>query len=149
MSNILKKKLWLNLVHKNWNFLFFYMILKAKCHYSSTSGSIVRGGSVVKMRLILLANYIVFDPAFYGPKLSAAAACYQCSQVSALDLKIWTMNCCLHWFSYLNKSSPMYWSNSRKNDMGQVAAFSCDSSRPFLCGSKDCRHHNFLRSRSR
>mmetsp|Transcript_55748 Transcript_55748/g.116628 ORF Transcript_55748/g.116628 Transcript_55748/m.116628 type:complete len:760 (-) Transcript_55748:1370-3649(-) len=64
------------------------LLLKAKCHYNSTSGSIVRGNSVVKMRLILLANYIVFDPAFYGPKLSATAACYQCSQVPEIDFKI-------------------------------------------------------------
>ena len=49
--------------------------LQAKCHYRrgtlSTNGWIQSGGGGINMRIIMLANYLVLDPAFYGDARTA------------------------------------------------------------------------------
>ena len=51
------------------------LLLQTKCSYRRD------GGRVENMRLILLTNYVILDPAFYGPNLDAAAVCFAAYQV--------------------------------------------------------------------
>ena len=52
------------------------LLLKARCFYNKG-----QGGKGTKMRLILLGNYIVLDPGFFGPSISTNADLIPCNQV--------------------------------------------------------------------
>ena len=60
------------------------LILKVKCscQLAAASGS----GRPSNMRLILLTNFVVFDPAFYGPCVAPRAKCFPCYKAKFLSL---------------------------------------------------------------
>ena len=51
------------------------LLLKARCFQQEN------GGKGQKIRLVMLANHVVFDPAFFGPTISANAQLFPCHQV--------------------------------------------------------------------
>jgi hypothetical protein len=55
------------------------LILKVKCAIRPAGG-----GRLSNMRLVILTNFVVFDPAFYGPTVGPKATCYSCYQATAL-----------------------------------------------------------------
>ena len=54
------------------------LLLKARCFHKSQA---TKGN---KTRLVVLANYIIFDPAFFGPAISTNAELFPCHQVESL-----------------------------------------------------------------
>ena len=56
------------------------LLLKARCFHKAN------GSSGSKMRIVLLANYVIFDPAFYGPSISANGEIFPCQQVICCEI---------------------------------------------------------------